>query len=69
MKDSTHLWSKFGWQVNRDGDKPAVCFWEGSKYWYQMGKRHRENAPAVVTVMVGRNGISGEYFTEMMGLP
>lgn len=33
--------------LHRDGDKPAIIA-GGDQYWYQDGKRHRANGPAVV---------------------
>ena len=41
-------WYKDG-EWHRSNDKPAVIFFDGSRYWYKNGKRHRDNdKPAIV---------------------
>ena len=40
-------WHKDG-VLHRDGDLPAYISARGDLEWYQHGKRHRNNGPAVV---------------------
>lgn len=41
------VWCRFG-RIHRDGDKPAVEYWDGKKIWYKDGHVHRDgDKPAI----------------------
>jgi len=46
--EGTKFWKNSKGEFHRDNDLPAVIYKNGSKYWYQNGKRHRLNGPAVI---------------------
>jgi len=47
-KYGTKRWFNESGQLHRDGDKPAVVWADGDKFWYRNGKRHRDgNKPAL----------------------
>lgn len=51
IEPATYNNAKICWcrheQLHRDNDEPAVIYFNGTKEWYQNGKRHRVGGPAV----------------------
>ena len=52
-------------KLHRDDDLPAVEYPDGTKEWYQYGKRHRINGPSVKSFTGYINYyINGKFYSE-----
>ena len=54
-------WKNADGKYHRCGDKPAIIYSDGTKEWWENGKRHRARGPAFIDVY----GNYGYYFRGM----
>jgi hypothetical protein len=46
--NGSKIWKNKKGEIHRDNDLPAIEYYNGTKVWYQYGKRHRDNdLPAI----------------------